>query len=1470
MITSDPIAAESGYKQGTHRGDIEAYNINNNSDGMKSFKDEIDLLKNENKSLRHDVTTLKKDVQALMLIGIDEEERAANTLSISESKGEYYSNTSSAEANVAAALVMPGTKEKTKSKSKKRKSNKAKYGGAGGNVMNIGGTRSSIVKMLAVGSVFIALALGQRTIGGGAIRKKLLKIVESSRVYQEGKAPPTEMLTPKVQKNILPRNLQAATQSTSPYVPPSNSQVSSKSSDPSSTASSLANQPSIYAPGNLNRASTKRRSASSRTFLCDTDPMTCGCPNLNQTDYRGFINTTPYGPCLSWDEDFLSDYPDAGLEDNYCRNPSNDHDAWCWIEVEDAASTYYLPALCEVPMCREALPTATPTAFSKPTVSTKPTTSLSPSSNPSSSSSPTQTCAIADKETCGCAVVGQADYRGKISTTQGGVECHRWDSESVKEGFDGLIDFLEQFPYAGLEDNNFCRNPANSTDGPLCFGTAPNSIDGDTTDYCDVPFCNPCSCMPPCGEPNDQTCGCPNALQADGCCEGGDYSCKCTYLKEACRKSLENNRTDFCDDAEEACCQVSVDPSCKCGMYEQICAESPFACDTAADNCCNEQFFFTSDTCRCDFYTYTSNALGYESSESKKEVVCEEVLAVQFSTPKLETLLLRALFEQTGGEYWLNRTGWADDDVPQCQWIGLTCNDDGLITEINLGTNNLTGGLSTLFFDFPELISIDISGNNLSGQVPYTNLRKLAHINFSNNSLNGAASMLFTPVTSYVNFSFNNFTSVSFKRFNAAYDTLKVVDLSNNQIDQDVSDIFVNIPPKLECISLSSNALNGALPDPILLERMTDFRIARNNINGTVPTFQTPRLRYLDLSHQAENGGLTGSIPKSLSQISSLQTIILASNALSLSIPSDFGDMRSLQLLDLSSNALSQTIPSDLGGLKGIIEVLDLAHNELRGFIPPELSALEDTLVRLEGNSKLSNPSPLLLCFMPNFDVMNDPIMCPLDRSALNEFYHAAKGQEWTNSDLWLDNYEGHCSWYGVECNGSNKTVELKLASNGLSGTLTEKISNLSMIEVLDLSDNRIKGSIPTEVGLLSNLIYLRLAYNDFRGNETNFGELQHLKLIQLHGNRLSGTLPSLNLEFIDPSSYISDCGNPSDFEDSLVCIECTMCCNMQDDCYPQEESDIQKLGFANFMYFTGAFMGGIFVACCALAFASFIYDVRHTINLRSFSKDLDRKYALGTVGDDSVYSFLLGTTFIGWLIVLITICSQMWMLFVFVQGSEIDLSDDQSDLAYTLKCPRDDDECRDSSDLDWRGWTVYAILMSANLLKDAINGAKLIVLSAKRRHSSNTKARLFFGGTLLTSVTSFTFYVSTIYNAAIATSNTEIIMNSVVILFITDVDELVYDILTVINPDWVETMSPEVKEESEDKPVSHEQDGEEDLQEQQTKQAGVYNLKKYDNLVRDFEILHKNMDIMQEQNAQLKKDVEKLHEYMGLMQEQS
>merc|ERR1712194_222388 len=72
-----------------------------------------------------------------------------------------------------------------------------------------------------------------------------------------------------------------------------------------------------------------------------------------------------------------------------------------------------------------------------------------------------------------------------------------------------------------------------------------------------------------------------------------------------------------------------------------------------------------------------------------------------------------------------------------------------------------------------------------------------------------------------------------------------------------------------------------------------------------------------------------------------------------------------------------------------------------------------------------------------------------------------------------------------------------------------------------------------------------------------------------------------------------------------------------------------------------------------------------------------------------------------------------------------------------------------------------------------------------KTRHSVYTRFGFFFGGFTLASVSVLTLFVSAIYNDAIATSNTGLITNAVIILFITDLDELVHDIVMTVNPDW-------------------------------------------------------------------------------------
>merc|ERR1712032_355741 len=221
-------------------------------------------------------------------------------------------------------------------------------------------------------------------------------------------------------------------------------------------------------------------------------------------------------------------------------------------------------------------------------------------------------------------------------------------------------------------------------------------------------------------------------------------------------------------------------------------------------------------------------------------------------------------------------------------------------------------------------------------------------------------------------------------------------------------------------------------------------------------------------------------------------------------------------------------------------------------------------------------------------------------------------------------------------------------------------------------------------------------------------------------------------------------------------------------------------------------------------------------------------------------YQFFLGKSVVGWVIAMATMFAQLWMNYLFVQASEVDLSDDRSDLAYTWMCPRDADECEDTGDLSHRGWVALGILLVTHVMKDIINGSKLVVLSGKQRNVIQTRVRFFVGGTLLATLSLFTFYTSIIYNDAIATSDTDIIMNSVAILFISDVDELTFEILHTLNPDWVERISYHA-------PGKSDNESDEDSEDSST------NLK---DLVKQLEqkiqVLDENVEMMMEQNALL------------------
>ncbi|KAG5560934.1 hypothetical protein RHGRI_004084 [Rhododendron griersonianum] len=138
-------------------------------------------------------------------------------------------------------------------------------------------------------------------------------------------------------------------------------------------------------------------------------------------------------------------------------------------------------------------------------------------------------------------------------------------------------------------------------------------------------------------------------------------------------------------------------------------------------------------------------------------------------------------------------------------------------------------------------------------------------------------------------------------------------------------------------------------------------------------------------------------------------------------------------------------------------------------------------------------------------------------------------------------NETSHCTWVGIGCNEASKVTNLTLDGIGLRGTLSSlNFSSLPHLVKLDMSNNLIYGTIPSQIGSLSrnlrtlelekphNVVPLRefslwiypsrsrnakidleLSTNNLTGLiPASIGNLRNLTTLYLYENSLSGSIP--------------------------------------------------------------------------------------------------------------------------------------------------------------------------------------------------------------------------------------------------------------------------------------------------------------------------------------------------------------------------
>ena len=82
------------------------------------------------------------------------------------------------------------------------------------------------------------------------------------------------------------------------------------------------------------------------------------------------------------------------------------------------------------------------------------------------------------------------------------------------------------------------------------------------------------------------------------------------------------------------------------------------------------------------------------------------------------------------------------------------------------------------------------------------------------------------------------------------------------------------------------------------------------------------------------------------------------------------------------------------------------------------------------------------------------------DREALVALYNAAGGPEWYSSENWLSDAPIG-EWQGVTTGHNGRVIELNLSQNRLSGEIPPELGNLANLEELSLGFNELRGCIP-------------------------------------------------------------------------------------------------------------------------------------------------------------------------------------------------------------------------------------------------------------------------------------------------------------------------------------------------------------------------------------------------------------------------
>ena len=437
------------------------------------------------------------------------------------------------------------------------------------------------------------------------------------------------------------------------------------------------------------------------------------------------------------------------------------------------------------------------------------------------------------------------------------------------------------------------------------------------------------------------------------------------------------------------------------------------------------------------------------------------------------------------------------------------------LTMLALSDNQLSGAIPPELGNLINLEGLSLWGNELSGAVPpeMENLSGLTQLYLADNRLGGCLPEIWRDIEEsdldeiVLQFCSDRDVLVTLYEATDGDNWLENDNWLSNRTLGDWYGVTVDDSGRVIALNLSENELSGTIPPELgNLTKLEVLGLAVNQLRGTIPLelVNLSRLTHLFLYSNL----LTGLISPELSKLANLEQLALSWNRLGGMIPPELGKLARLELLVISGNRLTGNIPPDLGNLARL-KGLALHVNRLTGNIPPELNKLSGLEVLFLADNRLTGCVPEVWQDVEENDL--DEVGLPIctDEDALIALYQATDGANWTSNQNWLSN-DPIGTWYGVITDESDRVIDLDLSDNELNGTIPSELGHLIYLEYLYLSENQLSGTIPSALSVLSNLIELSLRSNELTGTiPPELGRLANLEVLYLWDNELSGTIPT-------------------------------------------------------------------------------------------------------------------------------------------------------------------------------------------------------------------------------------------------------------------------------------------------------------------------------------------------------------------------